>query len=201
MSRLAALLAWYLTNLDPPPDRMHAGPRVWQATGQPDDPELGLGSRLGSPALCAEAARWLEASPTSIVTEPLIVECQHVGRLDGTICEACAVRDETGRPVAESGYRQAHTQRYRWPMRAAVDRVGHRPVRPGYPPLDVVLRAVAMAGDDLDGVISALARRYPVMGDRVIFLGHLASALSRVRRAYRVAPACRPSSGTADRAA
>lgn len=188
--KLAADARWFLDHLyegESVPVRIHVR-GVWSDRD-------GMGSILGSPALHRGFADFIELPPTMerTVTEeracfhPQVTDDQ---RTAGVICPDCAIRNEEGKPIAESGIVKAPRSSYRWPMRAAMDKVGRIPVRAGRPPFDVTLRAFARAEGSIDGMASALCGRWPAMAHPGTARSHLAAALVRARRVYTdVAPA------------
>jgi hypothetical protein len=177
-SRLAADLRWFLGHLDTAdtPIRIHRH-GVWVDVD-------GLGSLTGSPALDPAFERWLLAGEWDRVTVRVTVECFHVARAEGTLCEVCGVRDVNGLVVAEANVRQSAHELYRWPMRAAIGRLDARPWRAGRPRLSSTLFVLAAAAGDLDLTSQALARRYPAMADEATALTHFALALRRVRHIW-----------------
>jgi hypothetical protein len=182
----ASKVQWFLDRLDEPPRRIHSR-GVWA------DPELGLGSTLGAPAIHREFALWLEAGERSTVTERQVVTCNHPGLSAadlgaGMTCQACARYDEAGAFAGMTGKREVVETRYRWPMRAALARVRHIPVKRGRPDLAVTLTQLAAADGDERRAVEALACRFPVVADAAVAHAHFALALNALRRQYRERP-------------
>lgn len=176
---LIADLRWFLDHLDcNDPIRIHRY-GLWI------DPSDGAGSMLGSPAEDPSFAAWLAVGEKATVVVRDSVPCFHVGRVEGSLCEMCAVYDEDGQAVVESSVRSITRTAYRWPMRAALARVHWVIVRPGRPRLSSTLVAVAAAGGDLGVAQEVLARSFPAIGDDVTALSHFAHAFHRVKDQWR----------------
>ena len=171
--RLAEKLHWFVARLDSPPLRLHVRDSVWHDT---DD---GMGSILGSPVLTQDWRRWLEGTSGTVTVQEM-APCFHVGRPVGMICRVCAIRDGDGNPIAESGLRNYEREVYRWPMRAAMARVGGNPP-PGRPGLTLTLVTLARARGDVESAAEVLSRHWPKMGDPRIARGHFLFALDRLR--------------------
>lgn len=190
--RHVARARWFLDRLDDAPTRIHER-GVWS------DRESGEGSALGSPALSRHFAAYVEGGARASVVERYRARCPHptldtAAILAGVVCPDCALHDEAGRIVGSTGERDVVRHRYRWPMRAALDRVSRVRVRPGRPDLRAALLALAASGGDDDRARLALAPRYPAVGDPEACRSHLDFALHALRRAYsedvpaRIAP-------------
>jgi hypothetical protein len=187
---LMADLRWFLGHLDAnTPTRMHRF-GVWD-----DDERYAPPSRrpchdgLGSPASDLMFVQWLDSGLRTRIAVADDVPCFHIGRSEGTLCEVCAVYNEEGEAIVETGTRRSVRQVYRWPMRAAMSRLDRAVVPPGRPSLSVTLFALSRASDSpligyLSGVQSALVWRYPVMGDDKVAIAHFSVALRRVRRVW-----------------
>jgi hypothetical protein len=78
---------------------------------------------LGGLAFTPDFARHLDALPSHTVEETRSTACLHWGRQLGRICRVCAVFDDKGEPIAESGVYQKRVLRYRWPMWRAVTKL------------------------------------------------------------------------------
>jgi len=164
---------WLVDNLDDPPMHLHRH-------GEWVDPDDGAGSILGSPALTRRWEHWLQAVDGRVSVMETIL-CHHVGRPEGTICEACAIRDGDGRAIAESGQRQGEREVYRWSMRAAIASLYTAVVAPGRPNLSVSLLTLARASGDVVSAGEVLARRWPKMADPEFARRHFAFALGQLR--------------------
>jgi hypothetical protein len=171
-SRLDELLTWAMDHWDSPPLRVHTQ-RVWSG------PEGG--SHLGSPAWSDDYRRWMEDSPFAVMHEEQIgVHCVHPqqsekDRKHGQRCPDC---DETG-------LRDAHRLRYRWPLRAALAVVAKDNVPDDRPRLDSVIWQLAANEWAVGAAAAVLADRFPAMADPTIAAGWTLAALLRARAAYR----------------
>jgi hypothetical protein len=172
MSRIAHDLAWFLDSLDDPPVALHEG---YDHIG--DDV-------LGGPRMTHAFERWLTSSPRAIIVTTDTVVCTHPLRSNG-LCLACAAFDASGLPISETGFRRMDVARYRWPMRAAMDRVRGVTVPEGLPDMARTLWAIAVAGNLADAA-SVLAYTWPALGDPRVARAHMGRALSFVRQRYRV---------------
>jgi hypothetical protein len=178
-------LRWFMSHQDDVPGRIHVR-GLWRVP--PDEQDAGKGSRIGSPAIAQEFARWMEWSPRATIIQEVEEPCLHPGRAIGARCGTCAIRDEGGRIIAETGVRKTTREFYRWPMRAALASIHGAPIAAGMPRLDVTLRAIARQGGDVRRAIAMLAYPCPPMGDPDRALAHVRRALGRVREVYVLEP-------------
>ena len=149
------------------PNRMHAR-------------EAGEG---GTPRWTAEFREWIDgARKLSIKTVTEV--CAHPLRKSGELCEACGITGKDGAILVETGVRRREIKTYRWPMRRAVEAVRGAVVSKGMPSFASTLMALSAAAGDVQAARSALASRYPAMGDEAAAGEHFAAALRRVRNVY-----------------
>jgi hypothetical protein len=106
--------------------------------------------------------------------EPVEVQCFHVGRPAGQLCEVCH----------DTGVRRSARESYLWPMRAAIAGFGGAAGRPGRPGLTITLTTLARARGDIAEAAGVLARRWPAMGDPETARAHVAFALHRLRTVW-----------------
>ena len=161
------LLGWFMDHQDEIPTRMHAR-------------EAGEG---GTPRWTAEFREWIDgARKLSIKTVTEV--CTHPLRKEGQLCESCGITGQDGAILVETGIRRREIKTYRWPMRRAIEAVRGAVVPDGMPSFASTLMALSASGGDVKAASTALADRYPAMGDEVAAREHMAAALRRVKNIY-----------------
>lgn len=168
-SRVEALASWYLSRQDVPPVRL-----VMRTL-----------SEDGTNEWTSEFRRWLtneRATRDEVMEEP----CDHPSRAHSTVCHWCAVFDEAGNALVETGKRTYTRRLYVYPMRAAVARINRARVPDGFPSLGVTLMALAGSGS-LARALVVLQADYPALEGELAFR-HLRLALERVHAAYAPGP-------------
>lgn len=166
---VAALASWYLSRQDVAPIRL-----VMRNL-----------SEDGTNEWTSEFRRWLtneRATRDEVMEEP----CDHLSRSEGTLCHWCAVFDEAGNALVETGKRTYTRRLYVYPMRAAVARINRAHVPEGFPSLGVTLMALAGSGS-LARALVVLQADYPALKGELAFR-HLRLALERVHAAYEPGP-------------
>lgn len=172
MTPLDELLAWAADRWETPPLKIHRS-GVWS--------DVEGGSALGSPAWTADYRRWIEESPFATVHESQVgVNCVHPqqspkDRKHGLPCPDCQ----------ETGIRDVHRLRYRWPMRAALATIAKRDVPAGRPRLDSVTWQLAMNDWSVSAMAAVLALDFPALADPGVAGASAHTALRQLRWAYR----------------
>lgn len=72
--------------------------------------------------------------------------CTHPNKLPGTLCVMCAIYDENGNAIAESGVYERTEERFRYPMTRALRKLRSARSHPGEPHPLLVIRSLAAAG-------------------------------------------------------
>jgi hypothetical protein len=133
----------------------------------------------------SEFRRWLtneRATRDEVIEEP----CEHLTRAQGTVCHWCAVFDEAGNALVETGKRTYTRRLYVYPMRAAVARMARAHVPAGFPNLGVTLMVLAGSGS-VARAVKVLQVDYPALEGELAFR-HLRLALERAHAAYALGP-------------
>lgn len=110
LSPLGYQTLWFADHFDDPPWRLHVR-------------DIEDGSRWGAHAFSHKFEQWLGSKADDVMGQIIHKPCDHVG-LPPTSCPGCG----------GTGERRMHVERYRWPMRAALEllkRTVHMP--PGVP--------------------------------------------------------------------
>jgi hypothetical protein len=75
--------------------------------------------------------------------------CSHGMRRPGELCPSCSIRDVTGRPIVESGVITTSSERYKFPMLRAFERLDKDlPTRPHFPSPSTLVVLLSVTGWD-----------------------------------------------------
>lgn len=138
----------------------------------------GYPASLGSPDFTSSFIALLDRGASGTERVTVRSTCEHPNRSTG-LCSMCAIYDESGRAIAESGVYERTEERFRYPMSRALARLRSARADPGSPHPLLVVRALASVYWD--------RRRLDLWPDEVIL-----RSLRQLEGRYQDRPPVRP---------